>query len=66
MSDRSDTDSSPDTSPRPETAETQIDRDHLAALQGIAERPLDEHADLYTQVHAGLQSALTDLDDAAR
>lgn len=39
--------------------------DHLATLRGIAQRPLGEHADAYTEVHARLQSALTDIDDAA-
>lgn len=39
-------------------------REHLASLAGIAERPVAEHADLYAQVHASLQSALTSIDDA--
>lgn len=39
--------------------------DYLAPLRGIANRPLTEHADAYTEVHARLQSALTDIDDAA-
>jgi hypothetical protein len=33
-----------------------------AALAGLADRPLSEHADVFGQVHAQLQAALADID----
>jgi len=36
----------------------------LAVLDGLAERPPHEHAAVYEQVHAQLQSALSEIDDA--
>ena len=33
-----------------------------AVLAGLAERPLDEHADAFAQVHAQLQAALAEID----
>ncbi len=34
----------------------------LAALDRIAERPLAEHADVFSRVHAELQDALAEID----
>ncbi|MFI5038800.1 MAG: hypothetical protein ACHQCG_02560 [Solirubrobacterales bacterium] len=36
----------------------------IASLDGLAERPLAEHPDVYQQVHEALQGALADIDDA--
>ena len=36
----------------------------LAILDGLAERPLQEHAEVYDQVHVQLQEALREIDDA--
>lgn len=36
----------------------------LAILDGLAERPLQEHAEVYDQVHVQLQGALREIDDA--
>jgi hypothetical protein len=43
------------------TGDADVDRTlaRLADLEGL---PLAEHADLFTQVHRGLQDALVDLD----
>jgi hypothetical protein len=37
-------------------------RRHVAALDGIADLPLSEHAQRYDEVHAELQAALTEID----
>jgi hypothetical protein len=37
-------------------------RRQVAALDGIADRPLSEHAQRYDEVHAELQAALTEID----
>jgi hypothetical protein len=36
----------------------------LDALDGLAERPVHEHAAVYERVHAQLQDALSEIDDA--
>jgi hypothetical protein len=36
----------------------------LAILDGLAERPLQEHVEVYDQVHVQLQGALREIDDA--
>ncbi|WP_159440876.1 hypothetical protein [Jatrophihabitans endophyticus] len=36
----------------------------LRELDGLAEKPLAEHPDGYARVHAGLQRALAEIDDA--
>jgi hypothetical protein len=36
----------------------------LAVLDKLADRPPHEHAPVYEQVHAQLQSALSEIDDA--
>lgn len=36
----------------------------LSALDSLADRPLAEHADVYQQLHAGLQAALGEVDGA--
>ena len=36
----------------------------LAVLDGLAERSLQEHAEVYDQVHVQLQGALREIDDA--
>ncbi len=36
----------------------------LAILDGLAGRPLQEHAEVYNQVHVQLQEALREIDDA--
>lgn len=36
----------------------------LAVLDGLAERPLQEHVEVYDQVHVQLQGALREIDDA--
>jgi hypothetical protein len=38
--------------------------DQLTALDSLADRPLAEHADVYQQLHAGLQAALGEVDSA--
>ena len=35
----------------------------LAALEGVADRPLEEHVDVYDEVHRRLQDALASLDE---
>jgi len=40
-------------------------RTHIATLDGIEQRPLSEHAQAYSDVHAELQAALTEIDDAS-
>ena len=40
-------------------------RSQLAQLEDIEHRPLAEHAERYDQVHAELQTALSDIDGAA-
>jgi hypothetical protein len=53
------------------TAGTQADpvmnriRASVHALDGIADRPLAEHADLYERVHAQLQGELAEIDGGA-
>jgi hypothetical protein len=37
-------------------------REHVAALDGIADMPLAEHAQRYDEVHATLQAALVEID----
>ena len=50
----------------PGIAPTAAEPDRFAAqravLAGLAERPLDEHADAFAQVHAQLQAALAEID----
>jgi hypothetical protein len=36
----------------------------LDVLDGLAERPLDEHAAVYQGLHADLQAALAEIDSA--
>ena len=36
----------------------------LSILDGLAGRPLQEHAEVYDQVHVQLQGALREIDDA--
>ena len=54
------------TAGEPDTAPTAAEPDRFAAqravLAGLAERPLDEHADTFAQVHAQLQAALAEID----
>ncbi len=50
--------------PMPVPAEERVRR-QVAALDGIDERPLAEHAERYDQVHAQLQAALTGIDGGA-
>ena len=38
--------------------------ERLAVLDGLAERPLHEHAEVYHGLHADLQAALADIDGA--
>ena len=40
-------------------------KQHLALLDGVADRPLTEHADRFDQVHTGLQAALAEIDDVS-
>ncbi|MCU1520406.1 MAG: hypothetical protein JWN19_791, partial [Arthrobacter sp.] len=35
----------------------------LAALDGVADRPLDEHVEVFDEVHRRLQDALATLDE---
>ena len=37
-------------------------REQVAALEGIADVPLAEHAQRYDEVHAALQAALVEID----
>lgn len=37
-------------------------REQVAALDGIEDVPLDEHAERYDHVHAALQAALVEID----
>lgn len=37
-------------------------REQVAALDGIEDVPVDEHAERYDQVHAALQAALGEID----
>jgi hypothetical protein len=37
-------------------------REHVAALDGIEDVPLAEHAQRYDEVHAALQAALVEID----
>ncbi|MDP9115755.1 MAG: hypothetical protein M3O28_00500 [Actinomycetota bacterium] len=37
-------------------------RAQAAALEGLQDRPVAEHAEHYQQIHAGLQAALADID----
>jgi hypothetical protein len=46
--------------PRSESAVSRA----IAQLDGLAERPLAEHPDVYQRVHEALQGALADIDDA--
>jgi hypothetical protein len=38
--------------------------DRLAVLDQLADRPLQEHAEVYQRVHADLQAALAEIDGA--
>lgn len=54
--------------PEQEPVQTPVDervRSQLVQLDDIEHRPLAEHAERYDQVHAELQSALSDIDGAA-
>lgn len=52
-------DSDADPNADPTTASV---RAQAAALRGIQDRPVAEHAERYQQIHAGLQAALADID----
>ena len=53
----------PSLTPAPPPAGSSVTR-AIAQLDGLAERPLAEHPDVYQQVHEALQGALADIDDA--
>ena len=48
----------------PAALRTDPDAAAIAALGDLGERPLAEHPAVYERIHAGLQSALADIDDA--
>lgn len=49
--------------PTPPPARTEDVAD-LAVLDELAQRPLDEHAAVYERLHAQLQTALNEIDNA--
>jgi hypothetical protein len=52
-----------DQSPNPTEAPTRV-ATALRELEGLDDRSLAEHADVFQGVHAVLQAALADIDDA--
>ena len=52
-----------DVSELPETGDAGVDS-ALAPLARLADLPATEHADVYDEVHRGLQEALSGLDQA--
>ena len=44
------------------TEQEQSVEDVLAPLDTLAERPLEEHPDVFQQIHTTLQASLTDID----
>jgi hypothetical protein len=47
----------------PETGDAGVDA-AIAPLAGLADLPVAEHAEVYDEVHRGLQEALSGLDKA--
>jgi hypothetical protein len=45
-------------------ASDDVVQEHLAVLGDLAEHPLSEQADLFGQLHARLQAALSEIDRA--
>jgi hypothetical protein len=54
----------PDPSPEHDPPQSEDDSERLAALDGIAERPLEEQVELYQHLHHELQRALGEIDTA--
>ncbi len=46
------------------TVQDDVVQEHLAVLGDLAEHPLSEHADRFGQLHARLQAALSEIDQA--
>ena len=53
----------PSAAPRPH-AGNEVVAAAVRELDTVAQRPLAEHPDAFARVHAGLQQALSDIDDA--
>jgi hypothetical protein len=53
-----------DESERPEQQPDPAGRlaDALAPLAGLAERPIEQHPDVFQEIHSTLQGALADID----
>src|SRR6266480_5006164 len=52
-----------DADPSTMTSDVVAVRAHAAILDGLPDRPLSEHADLFGELHASLQAYLSDIDD---